>query len=272
MDYLALFISGKLMKRRVKPFRYALAAALGALYGVAEVCFDGNRALALVTTAACAFVMCLVASDSLGGAARMCAVFCGVSFGIGGAMTALFELINQNTRKIKLNGSVETLRSGIPPGMFVILAIAAAILTYVSGAVKRRHDQKPVEVKIVSGEREAVVKGLLTTEINVRAVSDPSDRWDETLRYLFSGEMLRLLTTRPAELDGDWLTGETLSRGLRLLPMKTASGSTVVFGVKVKIYIGGNLTDALIAGSGEENLPRDDDGKPMAIVPETLWS
>ena len=100
MDFLSLFITGKIMHLKLKAWRVLVAASIGGVYGVAALFFPFDGIPLVFANIACAAVMCFAAFRSRGKISSVflcCLLFYGVGMLLGGAMTALYSRIGKYT-------------------------------------------------------------------------------------------------------------------------------------------------------------------------------
>ena len=98
MDYLCLYICAKVLRKKQKLLRMMLAAAIGGVYSVISLFFIFSAPVNLI----CDALFCLVISAiafaerrRLVSSTLICGfLFVGISMMTGGAMTAIFNLLN----------------------------------------------------------------------------------------------------------------------------------------------------------------------------------
>ena len=61
MDFLSLFITGKIMHLKMNKWRLLASATVGGVYGVASLFFPLDGVLLVLANVVCAFMMCLAA-------------------------------------------------------------------------------------------------------------------------------------------------------------------------------------------------------------------
>lgn len=141
MDFLSLFITGKIMHLEMKAWRALVAASIGGVYGVAALFFPFDGILLVLANIVCAAAMCFTA---FGGRGRIlsvllcCLLFYGVGMLLGGAMTALYSRIGRYTGYISMGGSIATVFGDIPIWAFALAAALSAVITYACGRLVAR--------------------------------------------------------------------------------------------------------------------------------------
>lgn len=150
MDFLSLFITGKIMHFKVKTWRALAAASIGGIYGVASLFFPFDGVLLVLANIACAVIMCFTAFKSKGKVSSVlvcCLLFYGVGMLLGGAMTALYSRIGRYTGYISIGGSISTVFGDIPMWVFALAAALAAVITYACGRlIARKGSEERVRI------------------------------------------------------------------------------------------------------------------------------
>lgn len=97
MDYVSLYITMKLTHRKVGVLRFAAAAAVGAIYGVVQVCIDSPRVVSVISGIAASFAMTVITiglRQSAGVYIRCSAILWGVGALLAGGVTLVCTLGN----------------------------------------------------------------------------------------------------------------------------------------------------------------------------------
>lgn len=168
MDFLSLYITSKLLHKSAGVFALVFSACIGALYGVISIFQSGNVILNALINLAVAMLMCyiLFGFGSILSHIRNTIVFYSVSFLLGGAMTALYTLINNGLagRNIVINGNNHTLYADIPISAFAVIAVISVIFSYICGFIlKRKASQKNAKIKITYKNKTIELEGLCDT-------------------------------------------------------------------------------------------------------------
>lgn len=132
MDFLALFICGKIMHFNMRTYRMVCGAAIGGIYGVASLFFEISPMLETIADIAAALVMCFVAHHAKNIRKTLCttAMFYAVSMLLGGAMTAIYAKLGRYSAYIEIGGSISTVFGEIELWVFAALALVSALITY----------------------------------------------------------------------------------------------------------------------------------------------
>ncbi|MBO5006163.1 MAG: sigma-E processing peptidase SpoIIGA [Clostridia bacterium] len=164
MDFLALFICGKIMHFRMNVWRMIGGASIGGVYGVAALFFSIGTAGDIALDVFAAFLICLTAHHGgrLRKTAAATAMFYAVSLLMGGAMTAIYSRIGRYTSYIEIGGSISTVFGEMDIWVFVLLAAASAFATFfLQKALRARMSGKFCRVRIRLDGEEYEFSGFL---------------------------------------------------------------------------------------------------------------
>ena len=261
MDFFCLYLTGKLLHIKMRAWRVILAAALGALYGVTSLLYDLPTALSVTVEIAAAFAVCAVGLFC--GRARNLllgtAVFYAVSALLGGIMTLIYSKLGKYRSFIEIKGSVKTAIGDVPLWVFAVCAVASVLITrLLSRLLKRKNAETTCEIAFVVDGKKYEMTGLVDSG-NICA--DP-----------ISGTPVVFVSSKYSALVPAYEDGATvLPRGCRIVPVKTATGSELVFARKAemcRIVSGGDVKEreALIAVGKEENYGGCDALVPLELI------
>lgn len=159
MDFLSLLLASKLSRNRAGVLGLVFASCIGAGYGVAATVFPGNKYIAQIINAAVALLMCYVAFDLKGAAAylRVTALFYGIGFLLGGAMTALYSFLSSRfaPRNAVLDGEGTLIYTNIPLRYFALLALIAGGVSFLWELCLRHRKAKSAPITVTLGERQS---------------------------------------------------------------------------------------------------------------------
>lgn len=220
MDYLCLYICVRILRRKMRLGRMLLAASIGGVYSVAALFLTVAAPLSLLIDVGVSLIMCAIVFSDKGrkfSSTLLCLfLFIGISMMTGGCMTAIFNLLNRLNLPL---GDIET--DGISTYLFAALAAIAGLISLGSGELISR--------------RSAVKECLLTVTIDgktltLRALSDSGNLVKDAL----SGKAVILIDRAELSKITDLKQFDDFSRGiepdplkirgLRLIPINTASG------------------------------------------------
>ena len=240
MDFLSLFITGKLTHSPIRPLRLSIAAAIGALYATLSAVFDSgdllSRGLWSAAFVICALTMCKVAYNL--GLKRLIPVFLAVNLSLGGLMSILFSAARRNGLTVENS-------DGASPLTFLIFALISGVVSLIYGRIRLFGDRRrEVESKVTLLGETAGAK-LLCDSGNL--LCDPiSSKPVIILSPKIFGDRL------PPELqasdpDISALSGRLCTK-LRLIPARGVTGSRLLVGVVPdEVLVDGNEVDAIIA-------------------------
>ncbi len=267
MDFLTLYVTAQVLHRRVRPLRMALAAGIGAIYGVAACFMGGWLLFQIAVNLAVSLLMCYVAFGQR--VLSCCALFYGAGCLLGGVMTALYGFVNRlsGTQAIIVEGSYRTLSGEIPLGWMAVVAGITGAAAIAGGRFRNR--QKTAQTCVLTIVEEGIshaVNGildsgnLLTDPLGGRPVIVVTKAvllpiLPSALRMVFEEEDLTALSLLPSEL----------ARRVRLIPSHSVNGDAMLLAfVPASLSMNGVEKAALLALSPT----------PLtceAIVPGVLW-
>ena len=160
MDYLCLYICARILHRKMSLFKMVIAAAVGGVYSIISLVLDLGGAISLTIDIVVCILMCaIVFAEKTRRVAStlLCSfLFLGISMMTGGAMTAIFNLLNRLDLPIDSIGE-----DGISPYLFAILAIISAIITLRgSDILSRKSTVTTCTLKVKIKQKEATFKAL----------------------------------------------------------------------------------------------------------------
>jgi len=235
MDFIALFICGKIMHFRMNFLRMALAATMGGVYGVASLFFDFGMAGDILVDVLMAMAICFVAHyhGSTAKTFGVTALFAAVSMLMGGAMTAIYSKIGKYQAYIQIGGNVHTVFGDIPMSVFVLLAAASAIITFfLQKLIHRKTSAKICRIRVTfedgTYEFSAFVDSGNCAEepISGKAVVFLSAEAGKRV----AGRSGELLLRAAGCVEG------TDAKYVRFIPINTVSGYTLVSAIKPKKF------------------------------------
>ena len=271
MDFLSLYIVGRLMHFHMKAWRVILGASLGALYGVLELLLAVSPFPKILITLG---VLCLTCFIAFGGCrfhtyAASVALTFGVGMLIGGMMTSAFLGLGNNASYIEIGGTIATVWGDLPIWQFALFALISALMTWGLGKIfRRKRSVRTCVLRVRFEGREKEVTALVDSG---NLLEDP-----------VSGTPVIFLKERAARgLPGHLLSAMKngaaalpLSEvgNLRVIPGRTVSGSGILLAAvpdQVSLRAGGAWENrrALVA----IDFTGGDFGGFEALVPEILF-
>ena len=217
MDFLCLFIAGKLSHEKMKTWRVVLGAAAGAVYSVTSLLYSLPTAVEIVIEVAAAFAVCAVALWR-GRAVRwllQTALFYGASVLLGGAMTLIYSKLGKYKTYIEMGGSVRTALGEVPLWVFALAAVLSAVMTKVLAVLlKRKNAVRTCGIRVVLDGKTHELTGLVDSgNVCVEPIS-------ETPVIFLSSRLGVMIGTEGPE------------KGVYAVPVQTAAGGGIVFARK----------------------------------------
>lgn len=240
MDGLCFCLTGKLLHRKLSPWRVIVGALLGGVYAVAALLLDTGQAVSLCLDVGVCLLMCgLVFGGRTAGRGRRVLLSTGVYFVLsmvlGGIMTALYHLLNRAGVASLLaewfsDGGSD---SGDGPGAWLFL-----LLTAVGGAVslwggrlfRRSVKATPCRVTVMLDGRTAVLEGMVDTgnllrdPVGGRAVICADGRG---VAEILSPELYAVMRGQDTGMSSLSLAD---ARRVRVIPAGTATGDGMLYG------------------------------------------
>ncbi len=240
MDYFLLFLTARLLGKRLKKKAAAAASALGGVYAVASVLLPGNSLVALILHIAVSVLLCEMSVPGCGSLGV--AVFYVVSFLIGGGMTAGFALFNRLTGTEYHPESGAGGGTGIPAGWLLLCAVGFGVFTLLTARRAARGRARSVRVTVECGDRTVSVTGIPDT--------------GNFLREPLSGLPVILLPKR--------LLPDPPPERMRVVPFRTVNGEGILTGfLPRRCSVAGRNVDCCVAMTdGNETVV------PACLIPE----
>ncbi len=270
MDFLSLYMVGKLLHIPMRAWRVMLGASVGAAYGVVELLLTLDRFFSFLLTAGVMLFMCLVAYGVQKKRRYLLtmALFCGVNMLMGGMMTAAFVKLGAYEQYIEIGGDIHTVFGDMPIWFFAILAALSALATWGLGRVFRRErGVRTVKLRVSLGGNETEMTALLDSGnlLSEPLSGTPVILVKEKDAVFFPPVLLSAMRQGMASMDVNAMMR------LRYVPMKTAAGAgllTAAVPEALFLELGGKweARQALLAVDFTEG----DYGGLPALVPEIL--
>ena len=140
MDFLSLYMVGKLLHIPMRAWRVILGASVGALYGVLELLLTVSGFVSFLMAVLVMLLMCYIAfgNQAFYRFAMTVALFCGINMLIGGMMTAAFVKLGAYQQYIEIGGELHTVYGDMPVWLFVILSAFSSLMTWGIGRLFRK--------------------------------------------------------------------------------------------------------------------------------------
>lgn len=233
MDFLCFFLAAKLFGIKLPVGRGVLASAIGGGYSVAALFIGVGKIAAFLIDVAVCVIMCAICFGGKNQSRSLpfyILVYLAISMMLGGAMTAIFNLINRLELPLPEGSS-----DGISVWMFAALALISAGVTLLGGALfKKRTTQKNARLRIVYKEKSVVLDAMTDSGNLLR---DPISGVPciivdiDSMRSILSSGLCD--AARRGDLSSVAALRGTDAKNIRLIPIKTASGEGMLIGVRV---------------------------------------
>ena len=271
MDFLSLYIVGRLMHFRMKAWRVISGASLGALYGVLELLLLCAAFGKMIITLFVLMSMCAIAFGfrSFRTYLASAALTFGVSMLIGGMMTSAFLKLGGQASYIEIGGTIETVYGDLPVWKFAVFALLSAVATWVLGKLfRRKRSLRTCALRVTFDGNENELTALVDSG---NLLEEPVSG---TPVIFLKGKAARML---PAYLlcamksGAASLSSENVGK-LRVIPSRTVAGNGILLAAvpeNIALFTGRGWEDrrALIAVDFSEG----DFGGFEALVPEILF-
>ena len=231
MDYLCLYICAKVLHRKIRIPRILIASIVGGVYSVLALFFPVNTFLSvLIDVAVCAILCAIVFAEKnqrLSSTLLCTLLFVGISMMTGGCMTALFNLLNRLPLPLS---AIED--DGITTYLFAILATISGLISLRSGQViSRRASVTECLISLTVTDRTTELKGLVDTG---NLVKDPLTGKAVILIDRESLSEICDVSVYDRFAIGEQIPNDAHTLSLRLIPINTAGGRSMLVAVKPK--------------------------------------
>lgn len=273
MDYLCLYICARILHRKMNLYKMVIASALGGIHSVVSLLIDTSGLTSILIDILICTIMCAIVfaekKNAILSIPLYSLLFIGISMMTGGAMTAIFNLLN------KLDLPIDSIDDdGVSPYIFILLALLSGVITLGTGKIfSKKTAVTTCSIRVKVNGKEAIFKALSDSGNLVR---DPIGNKPIVL-------LDRSVLSKIVDISYfDDFTNGNLPKNLpykntRIVPIKTAAGSSIIVAISpddliAEIYDTKKKAtrvlslDALVAPS---NLGSIDDGC-NAIIPADI--
>jgi stage II sporulation protein GA (sporulation sigma-E factor processing peptidase) len=237
MDGLCLLLAGKLLHRKVRPWRGVIGAVLGGVYAVAALLLpDVGQAPSLLCDLAVCVAMCGIVFGErrrgwIKGLFSSVGVYFALSMALGGVMTALYHLLNRAGAASLLAGLSEGGGDGLGSWLFLLLVLVGGAVSLWGGRLLGR--SRAVRLCTVTVEldgRSVTLQGivdsgnLLRDPIGGRAVICAEKK---ALTELLSLPLMAVMEGMPPQAVS---LSPSDAKRIRVIPADTATGGGILYG------------------------------------------
>lgn len=273
MDFLALYITSRLLHRDAHILALVTASGIGGVYGVVSLFTTGNRFIGIMINTAVALLLCFIVFgwNGIARLMRSTLVFYGVSFLMGGVMTALFNLANEGLKRrgVVINGDMNTLYSGISPVSFCLVGLVSVCFTYLYARLtKGAKAKKLTKLKISYKGKSVDIDGLCDSG---NLLSEPIGSLPcvvcsfEAVKPIIPGGLIPFFREKNVGLLQ--FVDSEFAKKARIIPMHSVGGSGILCGfIPDGVWVNGEKKRLCIACDPSAENYADFD----AIIPESV--
>lgn len=248
MDFVSLFICGKILHKRIPRVRIIISSIIGGLYGVLSLIFSVNFVFEIIICIIISVIMCVMVfyERNIKSITISIIVFWLISSLLGGVMSIIYTIANKLLSEYINSYTYEVVYSGAR--FFVIASVTILITSFCCKILFNNKDKKTVTVIVVNKDREFKLNGLCDS--------------GNLLRDPLSNRCVILINNK-CLLGKEVENEDDLHK--RFIPYTDISGKGMLKGIiPTKIIINSKEVSALIAPVNQSFDGND------ALVPSTL--
>ncbi len=249
MDFLALYLTSRILRIAPSPPRFLFASALGGLYGVLSLFLEPYPLPATIVRVLCALLLCIITFGKRSLLLPL-ALFYLTSFLLGGAMTAFFSALSRLESALSPLPESEALLKSTPLRLILCALSLSLSLLLLLQKTRNRRLSPEVTVKIALSGKTATFLALtdsghfLTEPLSgLSVILLPQDG----AKTLLPPDLLPLFSSPSPALAMKTVPPAFRPR-LRLLPMTTATSKTLTIALRPDaVFIADKPVSAYIA-------------------------
>ena len=249
MDFLSLFITSMIVKRKTSRTRIIIASLVGALYGVLDVTLGLNRIWGALICIIFTVLMCVIAFFGTGvkGILVSSALLLGVGATLGGTMSIVYSFLNKIFAEI-----IKSVRpsDAYNSARFFLIASVSAIISIIFARIfLREKNNKTATLKIDYDGAEYTFYALVDSG---NKLCDPLSQ-KPVILVSNSSKIARNINNKDDKYK-------------RFIPYKDVGGEGILKGViPKKIYVNDNLVDGVVCVTENGEFSSFD-----ALIPSSL--
>ncbi|MGN1095732.1 MAG: sigma-E processing peptidase SpoIIGA [Eubacteriales bacterium] len=231
MDFLSLFITGKIMHFRMGVWRMILAASIGGIYGVASLFISAGTVGGILLDISVALIMCAVAHyhGSFPKTAASTALFYAVSMLMGGVMTAIYTKIGIYKSYLETGGSISTVFGEMDIWVFCLLAaLSAGVTFFLQKAVHMRSRGKFCRIRVLLGGKTYELSGFFDSG---NSASEPISGAPVVFISSSASRRLEKTSGKPLFCVSGEISEEDAGK-IRFIPVNTVAGYTLAAAIR----------------------------------------
>lgn len=174
MDFLSLFLTAKILSRKVYPIRLTASAFIGGIYSLFDFIVPCDAVVSTLLNIIVCVIMCRIAFDGkLIHIAVNTVVFYGICFAFGGAVTGIYAITGSKW-------DIDTRASGIYADIslwqvIVLSAVSFAITYFITGIRKRMKNSKSVAISFSIMNKEFKISAFADSGCKIKEPITNSD-------------------------------------------------------------------------------------------------
>lgn len=233
MDFLCLFLSGRLLSLKISPLRLLSASALGGVYACVSLLAGIGAPLSLALDGGVCLLMCAVAFLRRGEVRQILPnslVFAAVSVLLGGGMSALFGIFNRIGLDRMLGSEGDT--DGLSVWLFLLLALLCGVGAAVGGKrILKRGVRRRCRLELSYCGKTRVLSALCDSG---NLLTEPiSARPCVIVGLRAAGELLPRDIVAAVEQRSVSLLSQENARRLRVIPLSTVNGHGMAYAFRM---------------------------------------
>jgi len=233
MDFLSLYLTGKLLHLKMKTARVVFAASIGAFYGVLALVLNGTAALGIILEVSMAFLICAIAfgGKSFVALIKRTAVLYTVSVLLGGAMTLIYSKLGKYKDYIDSSGDIVSALGEVPLWAFVLCAALSAVLAKLfSKIMSKRCALRECEISLGIGGETRELTALVDSG---NLIADPIS--ERPVVFISRAFWDMIPEKHRSVMRGESNNFEDFS-GVRVIPCSTVGGAGVIYAIIPDIF------------------------------------
>jgi stage II sporulation protein GA (sporulation sigma-E factor processing peptidase) len=244
MDFISLFLTNLILRKKVYKARMLISSLLGALYGALELLISTDIITGLIYNIIISALMCLIAFkyDSLVRFLASLTLFWGASASLGGIISVLYNFINKIFYEFISEYSYNQVYSGVR--FFIVASLSILCALIINKLILKKREYMEVKIEIKYKDNKFNLIGLCDT--------------GNLLKEPISGRNVILISKN--SLLGNMIENEKEFKK-RYIPYKTVNSQGIIKGIiPDSIKLNNKEVTAIIAPvendmfSGEEAL------------------
>ena len=250
MDFISLFVTATVLKRKIHKKRTLIASVIGGLYGVLEIICSFKPIISAFLAITVSVLMCFVAyyEKNPKRFAGICILYWGVGACLGGFMSLFYSLLNRILADYIKNYSYSEVYTGAR--FFIISALAILVSMVLGRLFNKEKNIKSTRIDVVLNKKS----------FNLTALCDSGNLLTEPI----SGKAVVLVSSETM-LGKEIASSPDIRK--RYIPYYGVENEGMLKGVvPEKILINGSEKTAVVASIENKNFAGYEACAPMSLV------